>query len=455
MGLVLRRWLVSLLLMSLLAMVGGLVGLRLGAPVLGTWAGAVCGLLVAGVRDARRAGRLVAWLRGNLEGDAPRDGELWGEMAYRTERALRLREQALKAERQRLGEFLRAIEASPNGVILLDADEQIIWLNQNGAVHLGLDPQRDLGQRITNLVRAPAFVRGLQAGEDQEAISLPNYQSRLSLSLLVRAYGEGQRLLLTQDVTERLQAEAMRRDFVANVSHEIRTPLTVLVGFVETLTNLPLAEAERQRLLGMMGQQTHRMQTLVADLLTLAQLEGSPQPSADQWVSTRALLEQVEVETRGLSRGRHLIQFPDEATLHAQGADIAGIHSELLSALTNLTSNAVRYTPEGGCVAVSWTLRPSGGGTFEVRDSGIGIAREHLPRLTERFYRVDGSRSRETGGTGLGLSIVKHVAQRHGAELELDSEPGKGSVFRITFPASRVRVQAGRALQVTGADTRA
>ena len=453
MGLVLRRWLSSLLPMSLLAMVGGLVGLRLGAPVLGTWAGAVCGLLVAGVRDARRAGRLVAWLRGNLEGDAPRDGELWGEMAYRTERALRLREQALKAERQRLGEFLRAIEASPNGVILLDADEQIIWLNQNGAVHLGLDPQRDLGQRITNLVRAPAFVRGLQAGEDQEAISLPNYQSRLSLSLLVRAYGDGQRLLLTQDVTERLQAEAMRRDFVANVSHEIRTPLTVLVGFVETLANLPLPEAERQRLLGMMGQQTHRMQTLVADLLTLAQLEGSPQPSADQWVSTRDLLEQVEVETRGLSRGRHLIQFPDEATLHAQGADIAGIHSELLSALTNLTSNAVRYTPEGGCVAVSWTLRPSGGGTFEVRDSGIGIAREHLPRLTERFYRVDGSRSRETGGTGLGLSIVKHVAQRHGAELELDSEPGKGSVFRITFPASRVRVLVGRMPKVTGADT--
>ena len=237
-----------------------------------------------------------------------------------------------------------------------------------------------------------------------------------------------------------MQSEAMRRDFVANVSHEIRTPLTVLVGFVETLANLPLQEAERQRLLGMMGQQTHRMQTLVADLLTLAQLEGSPQPLADQWVSTQELLAQVEVEARGLSRGRHLIQFPDEAALQAQAADIAGIRTELLSALTNLTSNAVRYTPEGGRVSVSWTLRPSGGGTFEVRDSGIGIAREHLPRLTERFYRVDGSRSRETGGTGLGLSIVKHVAQRHGAELELESEPGKGSVFRITFPPARVRV---------------
>lgn len=439
MSLVLRRLFTTLLLMSLLAMIGGLVGLRLHAPVLGTWAGALLGVLLSGWRDARRAGRLMDWLRGNLEGDAPRDGQLWGEMAYRTERALRQRELALRSERQRLGEFLRAIEASPNGVILLDADEQIIWLNQIGAVHLGLDPQRDLGQRITNLVRSPAFVTGLQAGESREVISLPHYQSRLSLSLLVRAYGAGQRLLLTQDVTERLQAEAMRRDFVANVSHEIRTPLTVLVGFVETLSKLPLGEAERQRLLGMMGQQTHRMQTLVADLLTLAQLEGSPPPSADEWVSTEALLQQVEVEVRGLSRGRHLIQFPDEATLRAQAADIAGIRTELLSALTNLTSNAVRYTPEGGRVAVSWTLRPSGGGTFEVRDSGIGIAREHLPRLTERFYRVDGSRSRETGGTGLGLSIVKHVVQRHGAELELDSEPGKGSVFRITFPAARVR----------------
>lgn len=450
MSLVLRRLFASLLLMSLLAMAGGLIGLRLHSPVLGTWAGAVLGLLLAGWRDARRAARLIAWLRGNLEGDAPRDGELWGEMAYRTERALRQRELAVRAERQRLDEFLRAIEASPNGVILLDADEQIVWLNQIAAVHLGLDPQRDLGQRITNLVRSPAFVTGLQAGESSHAISLPHYQSRLSLSLLVRAYGQGHRLLLTQDVTERMQSEAMRRDFVANVSHEIRTPLTVLVGFVETLSNLPLDEAERQRLLGMMAQQTHRMQTLVADLLTLAQLEGSPQPSADQWVSTQELLAQVEVETRGLSRGRHLIQFPDEATLQSQAADIAGIQTELLSALTNLASNAVRYTPEGGRVAVSWTLRPSGGGTFEVRDSGIGIAREHLPRLTERFYRVDGSRSRETGGTGLGLSIVKHVAQRHGATLELESEPGKGSVFRITFPPSRVRPQRVPALTGDG-----
>ena len=163
MGIVLRRLLASFLLLSLMAMVGGLIGMRLGTPVLGTWAGAVCGLVLAGVRDARRAGRLVAWLRGNLEGEAPRDGELWGEMAYRTERALRQREKALLDERQRLGEFLRAIEASPNGVILLDADEQIVWINQNGAVHLGLDPQRDLGQRITNLVRSPAFVTGLQA----------------------------------------------------------------------------------------------------------------------------------------------------------------------------------------------------------------------------------------------------------------------------------------------------
>jgi two-component system phosphate regulon sensor histidine kinase PhoR len=443
MPLVLRRLFISLLLMSALALVGGLFGLRLHSPVLGTWGGAVLGLLLAGWRDARRAGRLIDWLRGNLEGTAPRDGELWGEMAYRTERALRQRELAVQAERQRLGEFLRAIEASPNGVILLDADEQIVWLNQIAAVHLGLDPQRDLGQRITNLVRSPAFVSGLQVGESHEAISLPHYQSRLSLSLLVRAYGQGQRLLLTQDVTERLQAEAMRRDFVANVSHEIRTPLTVLVGFVETLAHLPLAEDERQRLLAMMARQTHRMQTLVSDLLTLAQLEGSPQPSADQWVSTQALLEQVEVEARGLSRGRHLIQFPDETTLRGQAADIAGFRTELLSALTNLTSNAVRYTPEGGRVSVRWTLRPSGGGTFEVRDTGIGITREHLPRLTERFYRVDGSRSRETGGTGLGLSIVKHVAQRHGAELELESEPGKGSVFRLHFPAARVRVPAG------------
>jgi len=226
----------------------------------------------------------------------------------------------------------------------------------------------------------------------------------------------------------------MRRDFVANVSHEIRTPLTVLSGFIETLNNLPLTEVERRRVLELMSQQTTRMQTLVGDLLTLAQLEGSPRPSADRWVSLQKVFAQVRADAEALSAGRHTLSFDG-----ADGAQIAGTEAELLSAIANLVNNAVRYTSAGGRIDVAWKARADGTGELEVRDTGIGIEREHLPRLTERFYRVDGSRSRDTGGTGLGLSIVKHVAQRHGGELEMRSEPGKGSSFTLLFPAARVR----------------
>ena len=437
------RWLSGLAMLSVGALAGGVAGWRLDAPVLGTWAGAALGSMAWSWRDGRRARRLVHWLRGDLEGPAPRDGELWGEFAYRMERALRQRAAALQAERDRLGNFLRAIEASPNGVLLLDRHEQIVWISRVAAVHLGLDPVRDLGQRITNLVRSPAFVAGLQPSAARDPIALPPLTpAGTMLSVLVRDYGDGQRLVLTQDVTERLRSDAMRRDFVANVSHEIRTPLTVLAGFVEMLADRPLNEEERRRVLGLMAQQSRRMQTLVADLLTLARLEGSPQPSADQWCPVAELMSQVEVETRALSQGRHALRFPDVDGADAPVAEVAGHPNELLSALANLTSNAVRYTPEGGEVSVDWVAGPAGGGVFEVRDTGIGIAPEHLPRLTERFYRVDGSRSRETGGTGLGLSIVRHVAMRHGAELQVESVPGRGSVFRIVFPAARVRLAA-------------
>jgi two-component system phosphate regulon sensor histidine kinase PhoR len=229
----------------------------------------------------------------------------------------------------------------------------------------------------------------------------------------------------------------MRRDFVANVSHEIRTPLTVLSGFLETLANLPLSEVERKRVLAMMSQQAQRMGTLVNDLLTLAQLEGSPRPPADRWVELKGLLGLVEADGRALSAGRHALTIATP-----ERVEIAGAQNELLSAITNLVNNAIRYTPEGGRVDVTWRLLPDGSGELAVADTGPGIAREHLPRLTERFYRVDGSRSRESGGTGLGLSIVKHVAQRHGGELDIRSEVGKGSVFRLVFPAARLRSTA-------------
>jgi two-component system phosphate regulon sensor histidine kinase PhoR len=257
------------------------------------------------------------------------------------------------------------------------------------------------------------------------------------LSVHLHRYGEGRRLLMSRDVTALEQAEAMRRDFVANVSHEIRTPLTVLSGFVETLQHLPLDPPEQQRYLSLMSQQAHRMQTLVNDLLTLSRLEGSPLPRLDEWMDVRTLLQQCEQEARELSM--LMTQMGHELTLEVtHDCRLAGSQNEVHSALANLVNNAIRYTPTGGRVAVRWTLLPDGTGEFSVTDSGPGIAQEHIPRLTERFYRVDRSRSRETGGTGLGLAIVKHVAQRHGAVLRIDSTPGHGSRFSITFPASRV-----------------
>jgi two-component system, OmpR family, phosphate regulon sensor histidine kinase PhoR len=427
------------LLAGVLAMLmGGLVGFLLGreahAPVLSMLLGAACAVGVIAVFDTLRGYRLIHWLRGSQENQAPRDTGFWGEIGYRIERSIRTREQGLAQEQTRLSQFLSAIEASPNGVLLLDAGDQIEWCNSVAADHFGLDPQRDRRQRVTNLVRAPAFVAYLQAGQFSEAVSFPEPRGKGTLSVLIRRYGENMKLVLSQDITERERSDAMRRDFVANVSHEIRTPLTVLSGFIETMGSLPLSDVERQRVLTLMTQQTQRMSTLVSDLLTLAQLEGSPRPTSDRWVALGPLLAQVQADAKALSAGRHTLVFAADT-----GAQIAGGQTELLSAVTNLVNNAIRYTPEGGQVDVSWRLRPDGSGELAVTDTGPGIAREHLPRLTERFYRADGSRSRDTGGTGLGLAIVKHVVQRHGGELDIQSELGKGSVFRLVFPAARVR----------------
>ncbi len=434
----LTRWLQALALVLGGGLLGWWVGLMTRHPGGGAVLGAVCGLGLFAAQDAVRAGRLLRWLRGNQQEAAPRDTGLWGELGYRIERSLRGREQAVQREGERLAQFLSAIEASPNGVILLDAQDQIEWCNHVAADHFGLDPERDRLQRITNLVRAPSFVAYLQSAAANDALLMPGPDGHRTLSVLLRPYGDGQRLVLTHDITERERADGMRRDFVANVSHEIRTPLTVLSGFVETMASLPLSEPERQRVLGLMAQQTDRMQALVADLLTLARLEGSPRPPTDQWLGVSALVVQPLADGEALSRGRHTL-----TSEIADGIELAGNRTELLSAVTNLVNNAVRYTPDGGRVGLRVGWREGGGCEIEVSDTGVGVAREHIPRLTERFYRVDGSRSRETGGTGLGLSIVKHVVQRHGGELAVDSEPGKGSRFRLVFPASRVRRAPG------------
>jgi two-component system, OmpR family, phosphate regulon sensor histidine kinase PhoR len=435
MNLMLARVATAVLALALGAVIGWVGGSVLRWPVAGALCGACAALVGVTLLDALRGHRLMVWLRGSQDEAAPRNSGLWGELGYRVERSLRLRERQTVQERTRLQQFLSAIEASPNGVMMLDANEQIAWCNSQAADHFGIDPVRDLLQRVTNLVRSPAFVAYLQGGQFDEPVVFSSPRGQATLAVLLRPYGDGMKLVLSQDITERERTDAMRRDFVANVSHEIRTPLTVLAGFVETLATVPLTASERPRVLALMRQQTERMQSLVSDLLTLAQLEGSPRPAADQWVAMDALLANLIADAQALSAGRHRIAIGAQP-----GSQLAGVESELASAMGNLVSNAIRYTPDGGAIEIHWRLRATDGcGEFEVRDTGVGISREHLPRLTERFYRVDGSRSRDTGGTGLGLAIVKHVVQRHGGELEIQSEPGKGSRFSLVFPAARVR----------------
>jgi two-component system phosphate regulon sensor histidine kinase PhoR len=453
MGPLLGRVASLLLALAAGAALGALVGAQLQASGLGALLGAALGVTAVSMIDSLRGLRLLRWLRGaqqrlDIDEHAPRESGFWGEAGYRVEKALRLREQTAAAQHDRLQHFLRAIDASPNGVLLLDAQQRIDWCNARAADHFGLDPRRDLQQPVTNLLRAPALVKCLEEGSFDAPVEIPGPRGRTTIQVVVRPYGEGQKLLLSQDVTDRERIESMRRDFVANVSHEIRTPLTVLAGFVDTLASVPLSTAEQPRVLALMRQQTDRIQSLVDDLLTLAQLEGSPRPPPDRWFAARLLLERVFGEAELLSAGRHDMQLDAQPAL-----EVAGIESELASAIGNLLGNAVRYTPDGGRITATWLQREGDGcAVFEVRDTGIGIAREHLPRLTERFYRVDGSRSRETGGTGLGLAIVKHVVTRHGGELEMQSEVGKGSVFRIVLPAARVRMTQGTAAPLRVSD---
>jgi two-component system phosphate regulon sensor histidine kinase PhoR len=392
--------------------------------------------------------RLLRWLRVGDASDVAMSTGLWGEVSDRVRRLIRAREQLILDSQKRLRDFLAAFQASPNGVVLLDSQGQIEWFNQMAAAHFGLDAQRDMLQHIGNLVRDPGFANYFASHDYRNELVMPGRESTharpVKLAVHLHPYDEGKLLLLSNDVTALEQAETMRRDFVANVSHEIRTPLTVLGGFVETLQALPLSELEREHYLSLMAQQADRMQTLVSDLLTLSRLEGSPPPAVSDWVSMPALMRQLEQEGRALSA----VLNPSSVQLHRLvfgsflEGEIAGVPNELLSAMSNLVGNAIRYTPQGGEIHVRTLLLLDGRAEFSVSDTGPGIAPEHIPRLTERFYRVDRSRSRDTGGTGLGLAIVKHVAQRHGAELKIESTPGKGSVFAIVFPASRVRATA-------------
>lgn len=407
--------------------------------------GALLGGVIWLLIDSWRGYRVRSWLRQGDLNLTPRTAGWWGVFLERTRKLLRERERSIMAGEQRLKDFLLAIQASPNGVVMLDANAQIEWCNQTAATQLGIDPVRDVMQRVGNLLRDPVFTAYMALEQPTEPVVMTGRNHRVDrpvrISVQRHSYGEGKQLLLTRDVTMLEQAEAMRRDFVANVSHEIRTPLTVLSGFIETIQTLDVSAAEQKQYLALMGVQAERMRVLVDDLLTLSRLEGSPMPTLSTALPLPLLMKTCEQEAKGLSASVVQGELPQLIAFHLPSelaeAVLLGEQRELQSALSNLVSNAVRYTPAGGRIDVYATKGPENSLVLEVRDSGAGIAAEHLPRLTERFYRVDRSRSRESGGTGLGLAIVKHVMQRHGGSLSIASEVGQGSSFKLHFPAGR------------------
>ena len=413
-------------------------------PTSGPLLGAFLVCLFTVLKDLWKGQKIAHWLRHNNVQDPPNLGGIWGDLIDRMRRILTEQRRQTQTEQKRLQDFLSAIQASPNGVVLLDPEGRIEWCNQTAAQHLGMDAKRDLMQHVVHLVRDPVFnkywISEVHDGEviiDGRSASLTH---SIKLSVQLHNYGENRQLLLTRDVTAVAQADVMRKDFVANVSHEIRTPLTVMSGFIETLQSLPLEAEDRARYLELMSVQAERMQDLVNDLLILSQLDGSTLPATNDQVSISSLMVAIESEARGLSKAQ-LHEGEEPHILHFEaptGVQLMGAPKELHSAVSNLVNNAVRYTPAGGLISAIWTLLPDDRIQFSVVDTGPGIASEHIPRLTERFYRVDRSRSRESGGTGLGLAIAKHVMQRHGGELKIESELGKGSRFTLIFPASRI-----------------
>ena len=389
------------------------------------------------LHHVRHLARLSKWLADPRPEALPDSTGLWEDVFAAFYHLLRRQRRSESRLTATLQDFQRAGLAMPDGLLIVDGRNQVEWCNPKAELHFGLDAQRDVGQLVTHIVRQPPFVEALDAKGYSEPLTLRSARGGdLILSVLIVPYEANRKLIISRDVTDRERVETMRRDFVANVSHELRTPLTVIGGFLETIADMETPDpALIRRSVPMMSEQAKRMQTLVEDLLTLSRLESTGNPAREDPVNVPDIARALYHDALALSAGRHKVTL-----LLESDAWVNGIEDELRSAFGNLVSNAIRYTPPGGEISLSWK-DAGGGAVFAVRDTGIGIAPHHLPRLTERFYRVDRGRSRETGGTGLGLAIVKHVINRHAAKLEVSSEPGCGSCFSVVFPENRVLVR--------------
>jgi len=430
-------WLRALVLPAMALLAGLLVWPFAGAA----WALSVVllGFALALYRHIRNLHALGLWLRDPAGQTVPMGEGIWEGVFSALYHYVRGNQQYQHRLTGQLARFRSAGQAMPDGVIVLNAEDQIVWCNAPAARWFGLEAKHDIGQPIVNLVRNPEFVAHLENGRYDDPLLLRMTRGEeLVLSLRVVPYGQDEKLLLSRDVTQAEKLETMRRDFVANVSHELKTPLTVVSGYLETIADgtVSLDEPRGSQALSLMRTQTDRMLRLIEDLLTLSALEASAAPTHETAIDLQPFLRAMQQEAEVLSAGRHTILVrPGPAAV------LQGDEREIASAVGNLLSNAVRYTPEGGYISLAWEVR-DGEGWIRVEDTGIGIAARHVARLTERFYRIDTSRSRDTGGTGLGLAIVKHVLTRHQGRLEVESVLGSGSTFSAVFPAARVRVRS-------------
>lgn len=394
----------------------------------------IVALVAYTVRNLYNLQKLSDWLGDPQLAEVPLHLGLLGDIYSKTARNASRQAQREERLSRLVDEYTASTSALPDGTVAFDADGRIVWFNEAASRLLGLVAAKDIGQPLRNLFRNPeisSFIRAADYSRSLETNAPGNATVRLEVRLA--PYGAGQTLMLAQDVTSRATQERIRRDFVANVSHELRMPLTVISGFIENLQNDEQVSAERlKRPLELMAQQTSRMRQIVEDLLLLSSLESAAEMNETAAVDIGAMLRSIADECQGLHDDAARITVKVGTT-----RKVVGDEKQLHSAVTNLVVNALNHTPAGGVVTLSWENRIESA-MLTVRDTGEGIASEHLPRLTERFYRVDSGRSRERGGTGLGLAIVKHIMIRHQATFEIESEVGVGSCFSGLFPASRL-----------------
>ncbi|HEX7048363.1 MAG TPA: phosphate regulon sensor histidine kinase PhoR [Gammaproteobacteria bacterium] len=376
--------------------------------------------------------RLEHWLareRGAVPPEAP---GIWGDVFQ----LLFARYRRNRKRKQRIARLMRAFQEStaamPDGAVALNQHWQIAWFNDAAVKLLGLARQ-DIGQRIANLLRNPLFIRYLAEENFDEPLEIVSpLEDERRLSLNVVSYGEGEHLLLVRDTTRMFRLMQMRREFVANASHELRSPLTVIAGYLEALSDDERLDLDWEAPISEMCRQADRMSQIIADLLELSRLETSDDDADGDVLDVRGMLARIREEALAVDEG------PRDVTLAIEtDARLRGVEKEIYSAFSNLVFNAMRYTQKNGKVTICWSCHGKEA-SLSVTDTGIGIPKEQIPRVTERFYRVDSSRVRSKGGTGLGLAIVKHVLQRHGARLEIESALGKGSTFTCIFPAQRI-----------------